>query len=369
VSWRWPAVLAVFALLAATIAAPAAANTRSARDPDRPRVEGLSAKERNAINVTRATVRAARGGGLQVEARFKGNIEKALGRGKLSQATAAIVLRPRAGVRAGPSILATSGKGPVGKLDTTSRTVDVYRDGKRLVFTIVGPGAENVGSVAVKVFVKKPRSGASAAGDVSLFDLIAELKANEQLVIGGLTGEDACGVVEIMIEELDEEIDELREEIREARGRDQGGLAKEADRVRRARNRLRKFRDENCGQPVAGPVEIVFTLCSGPHGGATSPFDVDVEIREAGGSGARAATAIGAGASMTITLVPPNDGAVVGPNPQTKTLDGAGKGHFDFEINQFGDYTVQGSATLKDGRSVSGETTFNVGQDDPACTG
>src|SRR3954462_9941897 len=96
---------------ALALAAPSGALAGSVvrRDRGGVKAQGLSRAERRALDI-RSVTAAGGGFGLVVKVRFKGNIERALGRGRLGHAAVALVLRPKRG-RGSPAVLAASGRG------------------------------------------------------------------------------------------------------------------------------------------------------------------------------------------------------------------------------------------------------------------
>jgi hypothetical protein len=346
----WIAFLAVLLL-----APQASANTRSTSDRGAPNFPGLSAADRAALDIQKTTASVANGV-AQVTVQMRGSVEARLGRGGLRDAVVAIVLTPRRGEAGKPAVVGTRGANP-GKVIRNTRTKDVLvtRNGRQLSFLIVGPGVEKVGSIEVKAFSKVAQ--ARASGDTTLLDLIQELNAGDELVLQGLTVESACVVLELIDESIGNEIKELQADIRAARGDERRGLSMQIGSANRLRNKVRKLREELCQSPSPRPLELVFTVCSGPHGGATSPFNIDIEVRT---PAARAASPDGAGTKLTVTLAGPSDTAIVGDKTKSATLDAAGKGEFDFTITQFGNYTVDATGTTAAGKPISGSTQFEV---------
>lgn len=164
----------------------------------------LTGKERRALDIVSVRATGEERLGLVVTVRFRGNIERALGRGHLKRAVVALVLRPKKSSRRRRAGLVTQGAGVVrrkrrlgnGKVvrvatttakdwrTTRSRIVGVIRDGRELTFFISGPGFDAVSSIEIKAFARPPRArrGARSAGHVEIpprefFTSLAEEKA------------------------------------------------------------------------------------------------------------------------------------------------------------------------------------------------
>ncbi len=157
---RWIGGLGAAVLVSATLVAASIALARDSATVDHGgvRAKGLSAAERNAIDIARVD---ALGGdfGLFVTVTFKGNAAKRIGRGHLRRAVAAMLLQPKTGL-GGPAVLGTRGAGKRERLVrlTRSKVVGVSRHRKRMLFFIVGPGLVNVRRITIKTFADVPRS-------------------------------------------------------------------------------------------------------------------------------------------------------------------------------------------------------------------
>jgi hypothetical protein len=126
------------------------------------RAKGLTAKERNALEIVSVKATGVGGLGVVVTTTFKGNIEQALGRGHLKDGIVALILRPKDPKVAFAGV-ATLGAGAIGVTARKSRSTDVgvVRKGRTITFFVGGPGFENVGEIEVKAFAKRPGSRAS----------------------------------------------------------------------------------------------------------------------------------------------------------------------------------------------------------------
>ena len=202
-------VVAAALAVAGLLPGPALAGTVTKRDKGQvsERVAKrykLTRTERRALDIRSVTATGEEGLGLVVTVRFRGNIERALGRGHLKRAVVALVLRPKKSSRRRRAGLVTQGAGVVrrkrrlgnGKVvrvatttakdwrTTRSRIVGVIRDGRELTFFISGPGFDAVSSIEIKAFARRPRArrGARSAGHVEIpprefFTSLAEEKA------------------------------------------------------------------------------------------------------------------------------------------------------------------------------------------------
>ena len=130
------------------------------------KVKGLTKAERDAIDIVSVRAIGQADLGVLVTATFRGNFEKAVGRGHLKTALAALVLIPKSGAGA-PAGVVTQGAGPVGKIlrRTRSAAVGAVRHGKSVTFFVAGPGYENVASVEVRTLAKAPAPGRTLAQD------------------------------------------------------------------------------------------------------------------------------------------------------------------------------------------------------------
>jgi hypothetical protein len=119
----------------------------------------LTATEKKALDLVSVTATGVDPLGLIVTATFRGNVEQALGRGNLKNALVAMILEPKRKDRASAGLV-TRGAGSVGETlrHTNATRVGVLRDGRRLLFFIRGPGAIDVGRIAVKAFAAPPGS-------------------------------------------------------------------------------------------------------------------------------------------------------------------------------------------------------------------
>ena len=132
----------------------------------------LTAAERKALQIVSVQASGADQGGMIVTATFKGNIEKALGRGHLKRGLVAVLLHRKTGGRT-PLGIATSGAGYLGRtLTNTGRSAraGVLRNGRKLVFFLSGGGFEvsDFRNPEVKAFARFRRSSARTQATASL---------------------------------------------------------------------------------------------------------------------------------------------------------------------------------------------------------
>jgi hypothetical protein len=156
--WRGIAVVGLVAIVAGLVLTVASAGTITGRGSGRPvKAKGLTPKERKALRIVSVRVTGVEPLGVLVTATFAGNIEQALGRGHLSDAIVALILRPK-DPRLAFSGVATFGAGAIGRTarKTRSRDVGVVRNGRKVTFFVGGPGFENVAKIEVKAFAKAP---------------------------------------------------------------------------------------------------------------------------------------------------------------------------------------------------------------------
>ena len=140
----------------------------------------LTPTERAALRIVSVKVAGEDPAGLVVTATFAGNIEKALGRGRLEQAAVAMILVPTDG-SALPAGIVTTGPGPIGTTlhRTHSTEIGVLRNGRQLSFFVHGPGAGGVGEVLVRAFVTAPRSPSRMISVVSASGQPKSISATE----------------------------------------------------------------------------------------------------------------------------------------------------------------------------------------------
>jgi hypothetical protein len=149
----WPLLLAV----ALTLPALTLADTTSRKDRGKLRhTKGLSNKQRNALDITRVTATASTGG-LVVTVRMKGNLDRALGRGKLRRARIALILDPRSRRRR-PAVLVATGRRSRPRTLRRTRTdeVSAVRRGRTVTFAIAG-SPRAVRRIRVRTFRGRPR--------------------------------------------------------------------------------------------------------------------------------------------------------------------------------------------------------------------
>jgi hypothetical protein len=172
-------VLAVTATAGDVTRRDSAGDTRSAL---------LTQAERDALDLVSVRAIGEEGLGVVVIATFRGNIQKALGRGHLKRGLVAMILRPRNADLA-PAMLATRGTSIRAVLRRTRSTqVGAVRSGRTIMFYVAGGGYSNVGRVEVRSFASLPLSSsrALAAGPPTLSDAdfkkIANLKSLDKVV-------------------------------------------------------------------------------------------------------------------------------------------------------------------------------------------
>src|SRR4051794_36690795 len=159
--------LSLLLVLALPVAAEAGAVSK--RDSGSVRTKGLSPSQRKALDIK--SVKAVGGGfGLIVKVRFKGNLARAIGRGRLRSAAVALVLRAKRG-KGNPAVLATTGRGTRARTRrrTGTKQVEVVRLGKELRFYVLGGGLTSVRRIQVKSFARLSR-GARAADNELILD-------------------------------------------------------------------------------------------------------------------------------------------------------------------------------------------------------
>jgi hypothetical protein len=121
--------------------------------------QGLTAPERDAIDIVSIKAIGKEGRGVVVTVTFKGNFSALIGKGNLKNAVAALILRGKTeGSSAG---VVTLGPGPLGTAarHTRSTKVGAVRAGRQLSFFVAGPGYGSVASVEAEVLVQPPALG------------------------------------------------------------------------------------------------------------------------------------------------------------------------------------------------------------------
>jgi hypothetical protein len=237
---------ALLPLIALAMLLPAAAAAATVTKRDRGGVRDGIAKrfdltrgERRALDIASTTVTGKEGMGVLVEVRFKGNVQKLLGRGHLRRAAIALILKPRSR-SARPAVLASAGAGFEQRLLRRSRSekVAAIRDRRTLTFVVSGPGFSRVGAIAVKSLPALPRRRGRRAR-------VAQQLGSDD--VDAIARTNLAGDVEEIVDEL-QSIDpdklDCGREIEEARER-VGDLATELgelDELRR--ERLAVLREE-----------------------------------------------------------------------------------------------------------------------------
>jgi hypothetical protein len=167
-----PLLLAVSAVAALALPAPASAGSLTKRDRG-----GVSKKvakrfhltkqERRALDIKNVQVTGKNGFGVVVDVHFKGNVERLIGRGHLKRAAIALVLEPKS-KRAKSAVIVTQGstKNQRIRRRTRSKNAGAIRSGRSVKFFIQGGGFSGVKSVKVRALPRAPRAAkrALAAG-------------------------------------------------------------------------------------------------------------------------------------------------------------------------------------------------------------
>jgi hypothetical protein len=117
---------------------------------------GLTRAERDAIDIVSVHVVGEEGLGVVVVVTFRGNVEKALGRGHLKQGLVAVILQAKSSSQK-PAALATRGTSKSAVLrKTRSEQVGAVRNGRTITFFIGGGGFSSVARIDVRSFANLP---------------------------------------------------------------------------------------------------------------------------------------------------------------------------------------------------------------------
>lgn len=425
-------VVLVALVPAGLLPTPAVAGTARTRDASGDvRAKGLSGEQRKALDLVSVTAAGEGSTGLLVTATFRGNLERAIGRGRLKRALVALVLRPSSKAQTPAGIL-TEGGGVVGTTlrRTRSKNVAVVRDGRRLSFLIAGGGLADVKTIEVKVFAERParsnraRGAATELKDAARWVDITNRRAADaaKLTATDLATTD-CGRLGILLGEaairkdtltrneksmtellgLINRLDELykssledesllsrigrglnlilgsedprpkvRKDLAVARAL-VGAALRENRAAQRAitifEGRLDALIAERCMPPqTSEKVSVTQQVCSGPHGGQTSPLKTRVEAAvQRSRDRAHLSAATAAGATVTVTVTPPSGSAIVGESQKTVTLDGSGNALVEFTIREFGDYTLEATVRTASGAAGTSTQAFRV-QSGQSCS-
>jgi len=232
-----PLLLAFAAL--ALLALPSVADAGSITKRDRGGVSNkvakrfnLTRKERRALDVASVQVTGRNNLGVVIDVRFKGNVERLIGRGHLKRAAIALVLQPRSR-RVNSSVIVTQGPARSQRVRrrTQSNRAGAVRTGRSVKFFIQGPGFGGVKAVNVRALPRAPRAAkrANAAGEVN--DGIEEMTDDEAEEIEvGLVAADALLTIlavnaidpdDLDCDELEDLGDDLEAALRRARALDQ----------------------------------------------------------------------------------------------------------------------------------------------------
>lgn len=224
-----PALLAALVTaLILCLALPGTASAGSATKRDKGGVPGrvverfdLTRKERRALDIARVQVTGREGFGVFVDVTFKGNIERALGRGHLRRAAVAMILEPKAGNRKA-AVLVTQGPARAQRVlrRTRSDRVGVVRDGRHVRFFLAGDGFSGVRAVVVKALPRAPRPRRARASQEILSDPLAELWVDVDDLVADLfrlrvdlrdfnTAPLDCPDLEDLLDDLEDSYEEL----------------------------------------------------------------------------------------------------------------------------------------------------------------
>jgi hypothetical protein len=365
----------------AMLATPASAGFASKRDRSGDvRARGLTPAERRALDIVSVTVVGDEDFGSIVTVRFRGNIERALGRGHLRRGLVAVASEPRSR-RASPAILATRGRGAFGQTlrKTRSTRVLVLRDGRELTFIIIGPGISNVGRITVLAFAEAPgrpdrrrASRSQTAGNIFLgiLGILREGEAEQERLAADRSARslrvlgappDSCdelrrelGVTTEELARLDEDLDRAREDRRRSAIRDLERYRPFlVEYLMRIRQRLEAM---NCGGAGTTPPDGAFSVSvMGSHrhsGGDTSDLCVDVKTSPPRPGASAQVRVRGADGSMA---------------ERTITLDSNGEGRVRGTIGVKQRYDIDVTVTATDGATASASTSHTVGDAQGSC--
>jgi hypothetical protein len=302
-----PLLLAVSAVVALALPTPADAGSITKRDRG-----GVSSKvakrfnltrqERRALDVASVQVTGRNNLGVVVDVRFKGNVERLVGRGHLKRAAIALILEPKSR-SAKSSVIVTQGPPTSQRIRrrTRSNSAGAIRTGRSVKFFIQGDGFGGVRAVKVRALPRAPRAATRALAAGEAGDGIEEMTDAEVRVIDvGLTAADAlvtilkaaavdpdeldCPELEDLGDDLDAGIgraafiydtlqaaeDALTEQIEQAEGMERADLEEALSQIRATRglvliaagvmrallNEVEAILDEECG-PSNGPVFVL----------------------------------------------------------------------------------------------------------------
>lgn len=280
-----PLLLALAAL--AVLALPSVAHAGSITKRDRGGVSkkvakrfDLTRKERRALDVASVQVTGRNNLGAVVDVRFKGNVERLIGRGHLKRAAIALVLQPKSR-RVNSSVIVTQGPARSQRVRrrTQSNRAGAIRTGRSVKFFIQGPGFGGVRAVKVRALPRAPRAAkrASAAGEIN--DGVEEMTdAEAEEIDVGLVAADALVAIlaadaidpdDLDCEELRDLGDDLESAIDRARDLDETlGNAEDAlaEELPDARGNERALIQEALGQIrttrdlLGGAIEVMSDL-------------------------------------------------------------------------------------------------------------
>ena len=187
----------------------------------------LNGKERRALDIASVQVTGQEGFGILVDVRFKGNVERLLGRGRLRRAAIALVLQPKSR-RFKPAVIVTQGGARNQRIRrrTASNQSGAVRAGRTVKFFVKGPGFSRLGRARVLALPRAPKAarGARAAqadgveeltdGEVEEITLeTIQADAAEILTLSRNTDPEdfECDELEDMLDDLEDALDALED--------------------------------------------------------------------------------------------------------------------------------------------------------------
>jgi hypothetical protein len=177
---------------------------------------GLTRVERDAIDIVSVKAVGTADLGVVVTATFRGNFEKAIGRGGLANAAAMLVLQPDSSAAASAGVL-SDGPGKIGRVVRHTKSTDVgaYRQGNRLTFVVGGPGYDHVKSVEVRTLIEpKSLRALSAASDgppimvPRIWDRYISLRPVDLSAVIADPGNLSCPELDELLLSIDQDLDD-----------------------------------------------------------------------------------------------------------------------------------------------------------------
>jgi hypothetical protein len=231
-----PLLLAIAALALLALPSPAQAGGITKRDRGGVSKKvakrfHLNKKERRALDVASVQVTGRNNLGVVVDVRFKGNVERLVGRGHLKRAAIALVLEPRSR-RVNSAVIVNQGPARSQRVRrrTQSTRAGAIRSGRTVKFFIQGGGFGGVRGVKVRALPRAPRpaKNAIAAGEPN--DGIEEMTdAEAEEIDVGVVAADAFFTIlaanridpdELTCDELEDLGDDIEEALDRARAID-----------------------------------------------------------------------------------------------------------------------------------------------------